>query len=1024
VFSELMPLGPPTGEALRRALVEPAARCGVRFEDDALVDELMSAVRGERGALPLLAFAMARLWERRDRQRRILTRASYEQIGGVAGCLAHHAEATIEQIGPERQAIVRDLFRSLVTADGTRAVVDRAELVSALDDGAAREDVLARLIEARLLTSYEVPAASGTASRRQCVEIVHESLLRAWPRLVQWQAQDTEGALFRDQLRRAAHLWQERGRPPDLLWTGRSHREFALWRERYPAALTAAEESFGAAMSELAQRSRRRRRGAVAASFGALLAVLVTLGALWRRSENARRQAVHEARMAQASRLVAIGRTELDRFPTAALAYARRSLEVADTTEARSLVMEALWRGPTARTLTLGGQNSYSLAFSPDGEWMATFPNGKEVMLYRSDGSFGRRMDAHRAPASPPLIGFTPRGDALYTMVRGDPGVRLLSARDGSELRWLKPQPTGGSPQDLVFLESLPQGASFLVHPPGHSDLPDRIEIWPWDGGPPQVVGQILPAARDYRTSGFGDTLPVVRGQRILRRPLAGPASTPESEVARLAEGAPSSLALSPRGDWLAVAEQTGRLTLWRQSGREPRATRVLRMAHPEALFPVRFSTDGSRIAWGSSVDNVTLVWDLDGPPDADPVTLRMPETDLTGLGQFTSGDDWLAIANRWGFNFWAMRQPQVRILRGHTQPIIRLAFTPDSKWLLSCAGSDPIRRWSLDAKGGPGGTLPLEVGSCRSVAVSPDGTNVLQGGPLGTYLGPLDGGSGSWLMHSDPERNPIYTVAVDGSGRWAAAAPREYAGEASDKLLRVFDLQSGATRTFPLVPPGETVADTRDWGLNTLGFTDSGEVVGAGPRGVRRFDLQSGRTEWLWSLGKPHRPSIAVSSDGRSALVVSVPFDPSQGESTLAYFDLHGDRAPRMIRSHGDRIQARPALDRSGSTIVTVDQGGVVRVGRKDGSEPHLLFGGSSAGPAAISPDGRWIAASSGSEIRLWPMPELSKPPLHTLPLAELLAKLNDLTNYQVVGDGSTPGKGYRIESSGFPGWKTVPTW
>jgi WD40 repeat protein len=278
--------------------------------------------------------------------------------------------------------------------------------------------------------------------------------------------------------------------------------------------------------------------------------------------------------------------------------------------------------------------------------------------------------------------------------------------------------------------------------------------------------------------------------------------------------------------------------------------------------------------------------------------------------------------------------------------------------------------------------------------------------------------------MHSDPERNPIYTVAVDGSGRWAAAAPREYAGEASDKLLRVFDLQSGATRTFPLVPPGETVADTRDWGLNTLGFTDSGEAVGAGPRGVRRFDLQSGRTEWLWSLGKPHRPSIAVSSDGRSALVVSVPFDPSQGESTLAYFDLHGDRAPRMIRSHGDRIQARPALDRSGSTIVTVDQGGVVRVGRKDGSEPHLLFGGSSAGPAAISPDGRWIAASSGSEIRLWPMPELSKPPLHTLPLAELLAKLNDLTNYQVVGDGSTPGKGYRIESSGFPGWKTVPTW
>jgi WD40 repeat protein/predicted Ser/Thr protein kinase len=1024
VFSDLTPLGPPTGEELRRALVEPAARRGVRFEDDALVDELMGAVRGERGALPLLAFAMARLWERRDRQRRILTRASYEQIGGVAGCLAQHAEATIEQIGPEGQAIVRDLFRSLVTADGTRAVMDRAELVSASSDRGAAEDVLGRLIAARLLTSYEVPARGGAATTRQCVEIVHESLLGAWPRLVQWQAQDTEGALFRDQLRRAARLWQERGRPPELLWTGRSYREFALWRERYPAALTAVEEGFAAAMSELAQRSRRRRRHAVAASFGALLAVLVTLGALWRRSENARAQAVREARIAQASRLVAIGRTELDRFPTAGLAYARRSLEVADTAEARSLVMEALWRGPTARTLALEGQNSYSLAFGPDGEWMATFPNGKQVLLYRCDGSPGRRMDAHRAPVSPPLIGFTPRGDALYTMVRGDPGVRLLSARDGSELRWLKPHAAGGSPQDLVFLEALAEGASFLVRAPERSHLPDRIEIWPWDGGPPDVVGSVLPAPRDYRTSGFADRLPVVRGQRILLRPLAGPPSTPEREVARLAEGAPSSLALSPRGDWLAVAEETGRLTLWRQGGPEPRETRVLRMPHPEPLFPVRFSSDGSRIAWGSSVDRVTLLWDLDGPPDADPVTLRMPESDVTALGQFTPGDDWLAVANRWGFNFWAVRQPQMRILRGHTKMITRLAFTPDSMWLLSCGGNDAIRRWSLDAKGGPAATLPLEVGSCRSLAISPDGQSVLQGGTLGAYLGPLAGGSGRWLVRSDPELSPIFSVAIDGSGRWAAAAPREHAGEASDKLLRVFDLRSGAARTFPLVPPGETVADTRDWGLNTLGFTDSGQVLGAGPRGVRRFDLQSGRSEWLWSLGKKHRPWIAVSSDGRSALVVSVPFEISRGESTLAYFDLRGGGAPRMIRSHGDPNGGGVTLDRSGSTIVTVDLGGVVRVGRKDGGEPHLLFGGSSGGGVAISPDGRWIATGSGSEIRLWPMPDLSRPPLHTLPLPELLTKLNDLTNYQVVGDGSAPGKGYRVEAGAFPGWKTPPTW
>jgi hypothetical protein len=73
------------------------------------------------------------------------------------------------------------------------------------------------------LTSYE-----------STVEIIHESLLSAWPRLVQWRNQDEGGALLRDQLRQSAHLWKERGRPEDLLWTGSSYREFAVWRERYP----------------------------------------------------------------------------------------------------------------------------------------------------------------------------------------------------------------------------------------------------------------------------------------------------------------------------------------------------------------------------------------------------------------------------------------------------------------------------------------------------------------------------------------------------------------------------------------------------------------------------------------------------------------------------------------------------------------------------------------------------------------------------------------------------------------------
>jgi hypothetical protein len=64
-----------------------------------------------------------------------------------------------------------------------------------------------------------------------------------------------------------------------------------------------------------------------------------------------------------------------------------------------------------------------------------------------------------------------------------------------------------------------------------------------------------------------------------------------------------------------------------------------------------------------------------------------------------------------------------------------------------------------------------------------------------------------------------------------------------------------------------------------------------------------------------------------------------------------------------------------------------------------------------------------SDSEIRIWPMPNLWKPPLYTLPYEGLLAKLRSLTNLQVAED-PTSATGYKVEIGPFPGWKDVPTW
>jgi hypothetical protein len=67
--------------------------------------------------------------------------------------------------------------------------------------------------------------------------------------------------------------------------------------------------------------------------------------------------------------------------------------------------------------------------------------------------------------------------------------------------------------------------------------------------------------------------------------------------------------------------------------------------------------------------------------------------------------------------------------------------------------------------------------------------------------------------------------------------------------------------------------------------------------------------------------------------------------------------------------------------------------------------------------------ASTPGSEIRLWPMPDLSKPPLHTLPREALIGKLGSLTNVRVVEDKAAP-TGYKLDLAPFPGRRDVPTW
>jgi eukaryotic-like serine/threonine-protein kinase len=87
----LLFLPPIDREGMREALVQPLEMAGFGFESPDIVEDMLETLEGTTGALPLLQFTAAKLWDARDRSRRLLTSASYEALGGLAGALATHA---------------------------------------------------------------------------------------------------------------------------------------------------------------------------------------------------------------------------------------------------------------------------------------------------------------------------------------------------------------------------------------------------------------------------------------------------------------------------------------------------------------------------------------------------------------------------------------------------------------------------------------------------------------------------------------------------------------------------------------------------------------------------------------------------------------------------------------------------------------------------------------------------------------------------------------------------------------------
>uniref|UniRef100_UPI0004E1F5A1 WD40 repeat domain-containing protein n=1 Tax=Streptomyces bicolor TaxID=66874 RepID=UPI0004E1F5A1 len=302
----------------------------------------------EPGGLPLLSHALRETWRRR--RGRALTMEAYEAAGGVHGAIAQTAEEIYTRLSADHAELARlILLRLIAPGEGspdTRRPIDRSEL----DLGTASQDdialVLDQLARARLIILDE-----------DTVDLAHEALISAWPRLRTWIDENRRRLLLHRRLTRDALAWEVLGRDPGALYRGvrlaEAEGEFGGLGTGDLAFddsndLTSGERAFLVASRAARRRERRRWRVLRAVAGVTAVGLVVAMAVAWQRDDEADRRREEAA----ARRVAALAGSLRASDPVLAMRLSAAARQVSDTTETRAALLEAVTQ-PEVDVLTL-----------------------------------------------------------------------------------------------------------------------------------------------------------------------------------------------------------------------------------------------------------------------------------------------------------------------------------------------------------------------------------------------------------------------------------------------------------------------------------------------------------------------------------------------------------------------------------------------------------------------------------------------------------------------------------------------
>ncbi len=775
------PLGGIDRERLQRIVTDPVRGRNVTL-DPGLPEVIAGEVGDEPGSLALLSQVLRTLWEDRALFGNRLTKQGYEAAGRVDGALRKQAKDALAEVealpkeglgGPAAGALDRIMLQlAYVTDEGTfsrrRTTMGSVSAATGLDESIVRS-IVGPFVSRRLLVLGAAGDDPGEDGASESVEVAHEALLAAWPRLSDLLKERKEVLGLRQEIEKASSAWARSGRRREL-WSDATSR------------LRLAEEMVAAGKLDLGDQERGflaasrggvRRGKQLAALVMVLLVVLAAAASLsWWRSERAleeaeRRTAEAESRRREAARNLSEALMEKARVAAEAdedmlaRVLAAAALEQSDLAGGRSpdgvRMLVDLSRHPMPELLsrTQPGYACSSLAYSHDGRTLACARPWASLVLWDLSTGAETHLATDR-PGELDEIAFSPDDAAI---ARGDGrSVVIFDSGTGERKRIIR----------------------------GHEDPPERIAF--------SADGRSLITATEYAVRVWdASTGKLIRTRQIRGRDSAGG----DFPVAFSRAGDRfASRDLDDAGIHVFAVADMGLVASRPASG--PNADPS--PAGDDGVLSVAFSPDSKLIAVGLEGGAVDL---LDG------ATLMRAST-IPGAGKkstalaFSPGGDLLASAGIDGtLRIWDVRTTALlaKVRASGWEAVTALAFSPDGSQIANAASDGIVRRWSLAS------TRRTRVFGSKpnpaSTIISPDGTRVarvlastMPAGTLELSLMStgevLEAGLGNARLVADPAFSP--------DGGMIATADAE-AG------IRLWTVSGGVDSTAPRTLVSRTLA-------------------------------------------------------------------------------------------------------------------------------------------------------------------------------------------------------------------------